>query len=422
MQPSQASASQAKHQLPGGTEARTNQAVPLNESLNGGPEREYRSGEIHQGPVAQSKHMLPPSEWEDKTVVDDDQLYTPAQSERLSISATNDDEFTIAESPPEGIDVRQSLGLIPAPTSARLVATIGADQGREFSLQGDSVSIGRSLDNDIVLTDIAVSRRHLAIARVDAEYIVTDSHSGNGTIINQQSLRRRHTLTHGDKIEIGNTVLRFERVPPPTSAVEELSATDDQALYESPAKVRDAGQHVPVPSATAASEQVPANLVGTSPLNPPAIQKSATSLGPHFNPSSNHAPEPKVLPPSPQTLRYPQLVPKVPQQASQLPFNATIRPSVRPAEQHGHEYNRSLIRAPRYPLTDPRRVRIGVLVVIFAIVLLAVVGLLLGDEESPPLHNKTNAQGILPVTGHQYIYTAPVYVTSVQRSNIIMPG
>ena len=62
------------------------------------------------------------------------------------------------------------LALVPSPqppdpaAAAKLVVIAGPDQGRVFDLRsGLEVRIGRAVDNDVVLTDIAVSRKHLAL-------------------------------------------------------------------------------------------------------------------------------------------------------------------------------------------------------------------------------------------------------------------
>src|SRR5258705_2350 len=48
------------------------------------------------------------------------------------------------------------------PQSAKLVVIAGNDTGRDFPLDSSRpLTVGRAIDNDVVLTDIAVSRKHL---------------------------------------------------------------------------------------------------------------------------------------------------------------------------------------------------------------------------------------------------------------------
>jgi len=53
----------------------------------------------------------------------------------------------------------------PNAASAAVLVVGGNDRGREFELTSDEVTIGRGADCDIVLADIAVSRRHLVLFR-----------------------------------------------------------------------------------------------------------------------------------------------------------------------------------------------------------------------------------------------------------------
>ncbi|HWM84223.1 MAG TPA: FHA domain-containing protein [Kofleriaceae bacterium] len=98
----------------------------------------------------------------------------------------------------------------PALSPAWLVVQSGTDRGRRFALRGGRTSVGRGVDNDVVLTDIAVSRKHLTIDFDGATYVLSDLGSGNGTLVNDHDEDAALRLSHGDKLELGNTVLVFE--------------------------------------------------------------------------------------------------------------------------------------------------------------------------------------------------------------------
>ncbi|HEU5056632.1 MAG TPA: FHA domain-containing protein [Kofleriaceae bacterium] len=94
---------------------------------------------------------------------------------------------------------------------AWLMVQSGTDRGRRFPVKSGRNSIGRGVDNDIVLTDIAVSRRHLIIDSDGAtSFVMTDLGSGNGTLVNDRDEDGAFRLSHGDRLELGNTVLVFE--------------------------------------------------------------------------------------------------------------------------------------------------------------------------------------------------------------------
>ena len=97
---------------------------------------------------------------------------------------------------------------------AKLQVIAGSDQGRVFDLRpGKELSVGRAVDNDVVLTDIAVSRRHLELSWDGDAWVLRDRGSGNGTLINERIEDGRCHLRDGDRIEIGNTVFRFDHPP-----------------------------------------------------------------------------------------------------------------------------------------------------------------------------------------------------------------
>ncbi len=106
----------------------------------------------------------------------------------------------------------------PALSPAWLVVQSGTDRGRRFALRSGRTSVGRGVDNDVVLTDIAVSRKHLTIEFDGASYFLNDLGSGNGTMVNNRDEDGSFRLGHGDKLELGNTVLVFECTAAGTAA------------------------------------------------------------------------------------------------------------------------------------------------------------------------------------------------------------
>jgi pSer/pThr/pTyr-binding forkhead associated (FHA) protein len=99
----------------------------------------------------------------------------------------------------------------PSAASARLVITAGNDKGNILAIQpGKTYTVGRAIDNDLVLTDIAVSRKHFDLKHEAGAWMLIDRRSGNGTLVNGNIEDNAFLLASGDVIEIGNTVFRFE--------------------------------------------------------------------------------------------------------------------------------------------------------------------------------------------------------------------
>lgn len=105
-----------------------------------------------------------------------------------------------------------ALALLPAPMTARLIVTQGNDAGQALEVRvGKTYTIGRGVDNDLVLSDLAVSRKHFDIRNDDnGGWLLTDRRSGNGTLVNTQIEDAPFLLANGDVIEIGNTAFCFE--------------------------------------------------------------------------------------------------------------------------------------------------------------------------------------------------------------------
>ncbi len=94
-----------------------------------------------------------------------------------------------------------------------LVCESGKDTGKEYVVAVGENGIGRSIDNEVILTDISVSRKHLKVLRNEhGELRLRDLGSGNGTLLNGTRVHDA-PLKDGDRIELGETVL-VVRIPP----------------------------------------------------------------------------------------------------------------------------------------------------------------------------------------------------------------
>jgi diguanylate cyclase (GGDEF)-like protein len=94
---------------------------------------------------------------------------------------------------------------------AYLTVIRGADHDLgSYVVIEESVSIGRGREVDLRLQDGGVSRRHVSIDRKeDGSYVLSDLGSTNGTWVGLEPVDGTRTLRDGDKIFLGDTVLRF---------------------------------------------------------------------------------------------------------------------------------------------------------------------------------------------------------------------
>jgi predicted nucleic acid-binding Zn ribbon protein len=82
----------------------------------------------------------------------------------------------------------------------------GPLKGQRFPL-GDRLTIGRALDNDLVLTDTQISRKHAVIERAGEGYQVSDLGSSNGTLVNGVQISQPTALVPEDVVQIGDTLI-----------------------------------------------------------------------------------------------------------------------------------------------------------------------------------------------------------------------
>ena len=97
---------------------------------------------------------------------------------------------------------------LPSHHTMALTIIEGDQKGNRFVIEKPSLLIGRS-EADILLKDVEVSRRHCKISCYDDVVILQDLGSANGTILNQNIVRKAF-LKDQDKIQVGGTIFQFE--------------------------------------------------------------------------------------------------------------------------------------------------------------------------------------------------------------------
>jgi len=111
------------------------------------------------------------------------------------------------------LDVRE---VTPRSKSKRpvLVVLQGHAIGQTVTLDKSSMTIGRGSHADFVIRDDIASRLHAEIIRLEvegaiAEYYVNDLGSTNGTYLNGTKITGQQLLEDGDKIKVGNHLMKY---------------------------------------------------------------------------------------------------------------------------------------------------------------------------------------------------------------------
>ena len=104
--------------------------------------------------------------------------------------------------------VVQDPNALAGPAGPRLLVVSGPRAGAVVALRGDALTLGRGWDNDVVLPDISVSRRHALLRREATGYVLVDRASGNGSRVNGRTVDHAR-LRSGDEIGLGDSIVRF---------------------------------------------------------------------------------------------------------------------------------------------------------------------------------------------------------------------
>ncbi|MBP5202257.1 FHA domain-containing protein [bacterium] len=123
---------------------------------------------------------------------------------------SDDDEEEIASEKTAIIDLSALSGHA---ADAKLTIVDGKDSGKNIEITKDEILAGRSLDNDFVISDISVSRKHFKITKEGSRFIISDMGSGNGIKVNG-SKTTSATLSDGDIISVGARQIKFEILNP----------------------------------------------------------------------------------------------------------------------------------------------------------------------------------------------------------------
>ena len=91
---------------------------------------------------------------------------------------------------------------------AKLVLSYKGETLREYSLDQETVTIGRLNENDIHIDNLAVSSKHAKVRTILNDSFIEDLDSTNGTFINGKKIAK-HALQDGEVIAIGKHELRF---------------------------------------------------------------------------------------------------------------------------------------------------------------------------------------------------------------------
>lgn len=132
------------------------------------------------------------------------QRTSPEKAEELMITRTHAMPKIERQRVPVGSGMRPGI----APPPAHLQPVSGDTLGRDYPVSKTLLSIGRGLDNDLVIDDPRVSRHHAQVTFRHSHYLLRDLRSTNGTFINNEPIEAV-VLASGDMLSFGGFEMRF---------------------------------------------------------------------------------------------------------------------------------------------------------------------------------------------------------------------
>jgi predicted component of type VI protein secretion system len=140
-----------------------------------------------------------------------------------------------------------------ASQSFQLVMRVGPSPGKVFTLTANEIILGRDIDNEIVINDSEISRRHTRLLIQEGGYIVEDLGSTNGTFVNGQKITGPHVLQPGQTIRLGeNVTLSYEVAGYDPDATLASGKRAPSAAAPSPAQPAAPARPAPAPASPAA--------------------------------------------------------------------------------------------------------------------------------------------------------------------------
>jgi hypothetical protein len=104
----------------------------------------------------------------------------------------------------------QPVAALPPAVPPRAELVLRSPNGEQRFPLVDGATIGRGLDNAIVLDDARVSRRHAQLRTLNGRWVIADQQSTNGTFVNGMRVGE-HPLHPGDVVSLGGLEVRFQQ-------------------------------------------------------------------------------------------------------------------------------------------------------------------------------------------------------------------
>jgi pilus assembly protein CpaF len=229
----------------------------------------------------------------------------------------------------------------------------GAERRETFDK--NEINVGRVQGNDLMLPKGNVSKHHARLLFRDGRFIVTDLKSTNGTYVNGRKITQATIVREGDKIYIGDFVLRLETAAQAgASADATYGPNEDSSQGRTPARIGPLPREATPAPPPAIPPPMASPMVGPPPGPPPPLAPPPlppqVSAGPMASGANALAPvpPPMVQPATPRSAEH--------QSVSHYPLEREPEDSESGPEMRGAPVPRAPA-PPRIPHAEPRPAR-----------------------------------------------------------------
>ncbi len=182
------------------------------------------------------------------------------------------------------------------PVFTVVISEKGGAERREV-FDRPEITVGRVQGNDLTLPKGNVSKRHARLLFRDGRFIVTDMNSTNGTYVNRRRISQATIVREGDRIYVGDFVLRIEMSEggAPDVAGGEVSSSGPFPTQHAPSS----GQVEEVISAQPAEVDSEGAAAMPKVPGPPRVPATATPVRPDSISEDSQVSAPMRLPQEP---------------------------------------------------------------------------------------------------------------------------
>ena len=173
-----------------------------------------------------------------------------------------------------------------ASQSFQFVMRTGPNPGKVFEVSKSEIYIGRDINNDIVINDAEISRKHARLILQAGEYVLEDLGSTNGSYVNGQRLMGPHVLRPGETVLFGENVsLAFDAGYDADSTM--IASPEQSPAFTTPPPTQEA--YVPPPQQADPVPPTPAPTPSPEPAYsgqvPPGPEQSYQTPAPPLTPA-----------------------------------------------------------------------------------------------------------------------------------------